>query len=70
MLKQESIHFVLALCIRLFFTFYGVYHDSMVTRVDFSQNTTNIGPKFTDVDYQVFSDAALYVHQVIKRPKY
>lgn len=58
-------NFLLALVIRVIFTVYGLYHDRESQRVNNDQSTAaaNI-PKYTDVDYQVFTDAAEYVYQV------
>lgn len=58
--------FTIALILRLLFTLYGIYHDSKVSHIDMSQNETTLLPKYTDIDYQVFSDAALYVYEVSK----
>lgn len=62
--RTEKWTFTIALVVRLLFTAYGIYHDSKVSHIDVTQNVTNILPKYTDIDYQVFSDAALYVYQV------
>ena len=52
------IHFLIAFLIRAGFTFYGLYHDYVA-----STSTENI-PKYTDIDYQVFTDAARFLYDV------
>lgn len=63
-LSNSKCIFLAALFIRLLFTAYGIYHDSKVSHIDLTQNVTNLLPKYTDIDYQVFSDAAQYVYEV------
>lgn len=52
------IHFLAAFIIRVGFTFYGLYHDHVA-----SISNDNI-PKYTDIDYQVFTDAARFLYKV------
>jgi hypothetical protein len=50
---------LLAACvIRLFLTWYGLYHDSRIVQKNLDE------PKYTDVDYNVFNDAAAYIYKV------
>jgi hypothetical protein len=49
-------HFTLALLIRLLFTAFGLYHDHA------SESEPTATPKYTDIDYHVFSDAARHMH--------
>ena len=58
MLSLKS-HFVIAFISRVLFTLYGIYHDNIA-----NSSKENI-PKYTDIDYQVFTDAARYVYRVI-----
>jgi hypothetical protein len=51
-------HLLIAFSLRLVFTLYGFYHD-----YEASSSAQNI-PKYTDIDYQVFTDAARYVYNV------
>ena len=57
MLSLKS-HFAIAFLIRVLFTLYGLYHDN-----EANSSKENI-PKYTDIDYQVFTDAARYVYNV------
>jgi hypothetical protein len=53
-----KVHIFIAFAVRLAMTIYGLYHDDKVAR-------RNLGePKYTDVDYYVFSDAATYTFKV------
>jgi hypothetical protein len=61
-LASLKFHFLVALLIRLAFTFYGFYHDRTV---EFSQlEGKGNAPKYTDIDYNVFTDAAKYIYEV------
>ena len=55
-------HFTIALLIRILFTLFGILHDYKSN--DLSDDS-KISPKYTDIDYQVFTDAARHVYQVI-----
>lgn len=63
--SSEKFIFTLALLVRLFLTAFGIYHDSNASQIDVNQNETQLLPKYTDIDYQVFSDAAQYVYEVL-----
>lgn len=68
LLREIEFHFLLAFVIRIVFTLFGLYHDSKVSQITFSgdfTSETNVVPKYTDIDYQVFSDAAIYVYHVM-----
>lgn len=67
LLREEKFHFAFAFAIRVVFTLYGLYHDAYVSQVKSvgnSPDSVHVVPMYTDIDYQVFSDAALYVYQV------
>lgn len=53
-------HFILAFLVRIIFTIAGIYIDSKSTQLN---DDSKITPKYTDIDYQVFTDAARHVHQ-------
>lgn len=53
-------HFIIALLIRVLFTVFGVYHDYQSENL---MDDSKIAPKYTDIDYQVFTDAARHVYQ-------
>jgi hypothetical protein len=59
-----GLHFFVAFLMRFLFTLFGIYHDSILIRIE--NHIINIAdkPKYTDVDYSVFTDAAYYVHRV------
>lgn len=59
LIKNLNLNFFLAFLIRVLFTFYGFYHDDQASKVKHKQI-----PKYTDIDYQVFTDAALYISKV------
>ena len=52
-------HFLLAFFIRILFIIYGLIHDKKCDESD-----SNI-PRYTDIDYQVFTDASRHVSQVL-----
>ncbi len=54
-----TFHFSLALIVRIIFTLVGIYLDSKATLLN---DNGIIPPKYTDVDYQVFTDAANHVY--------
>lgn len=56
-------HFLLAFLIRIVFIIYGLIHDKKCDESDL-----NI-PRYTDIDYQVFTDAARHVSQVLHLEK-
>lgn len=58
--KSLKFNFFLAFLIRVLFTFYGFYHDDQASKIKLKKQI----PKYTDIDYQVFTDAASYVYKV------
>lgn len=58
-IKNLNFNFFLAFLIRILFTFYGFYHDDRASKAKLKQI-----PKYTDIDYQVFTDAAWYISKV------
>ena len=54
-------HFGLALTVRIAFTLYGICHDARVDSLAHQVASSTI-PKYTDIDYQVFTDASRYVY--------
>lgn len=60
LMKNLKFNFYLAFLIRVIFTLYGFYHDDQASKVKLKQQI----PKYTDIDYQVFTDAASYVYRV------
>lgn len=58
LINSLGFHFVLAFLVRTLFTVYGLYYD---TKANLSKENT---PKYTDIDYQVFTDAARYIYNV------
>jgi hypothetical protein len=71
-MRYLFLNFLTALIIRIIFTCYGVYFDSQKS-VNINDNyllmfnksisIQNL-PKYTDIDYKVFTDASSYVYQV------
>jgi hypothetical protein len=58
MFMNFKLHIFVAFLVRLLMTMYGLYHDASVVK-------RNLGePKYTDVDYSVFTDAAAYTFKV------
>ena len=59
-------HFVLAFLLRIVFTIAGIYIDNNKSFIDnnLTNNDSKIVPKYTDIDYQVFTDAARHVYMV------
>lgn len=69
MLKKVEFHFVLGFLLRIAFTLYGIYHDNYAEQANIrspgannsSSRDNSVIPKYTDVDYLVFTDAAEYM---------
>ena len=59
-------HFAVALFLRLAFTLYGVYHDQKSDELAASGD--RVLPKYTDIDYSVFTDAATYMYAEGRSP--
>ena len=57
-----KLNFLLAFLVRLSFTICGVYYDKKIEEDNQLENA-KITPKYTDIDYQVFTDAARHVYQ-------
>ena len=66
------LNFLTALLIRIIFTCYGIFFDSKKSEningnyllmFNKSISLQNL-PKYTDIDYKVFTDASSYVYQV------
>lgn len=55
-------HFFIAFLIRVAFTVFGVYHDYLSDLSMADSTDSKISPKYTDIDYQVFTDAARHVY--------
>ena len=71
MLKKVEFHFALGFLLRLAFTLYGIYHDNYAEQANSrapgannSSRDKSVIPKYTDVDYLVFTDAAEYMTKV------
>jgi hypothetical protein len=64
-IKSLKFHFIVALIVRIAFTLYGCYHDQLAqNQLALLGDKVKPIPKYTDIDYQVFTDAARYIYQV------
>lgn len=55
-------HFIFAFFLRIAFTLFGIYVDYL-SENSLQGDNKKISPKYTDIDYQVFTDAARHVYE-------
>jgi hypothetical protein len=64
-----ALNFTVAFLLRIIFLFYGLYHDSYVESLENKAQNLTLDhkpiPKYTDIDYEVFSDGARHMYEVI-----